>query len=61
MCCATHKYSQCELYGSVYLNVKYSFKYVKVEAMNNKISIGHLLMNAICEVSTTDSVNINAF
>lgn len=59
--CAAHKYSQCELHGSVYLNVKCGFKYVKVEALNNNISIGQLLMNAICEVSMTESMNINAF
>ena len=61
MSCATHKYNQCELYGSVYLNVKYSLKYDKVEALNNNISIGYLRMNAIYEVSLTESMNIKVF
>jgi len=43
------------------LNVKYGFKYNSVETLNNKISIGHLIMNAIREVSVTVSVNINVF
>jgi len=41
------------------LNVNYGFKYNSVEALNNNISIGHLIINAIYEVSMTMSVNIN--